>query len=178
VGGIGCAGRVECWQCTIALAPAIRQPPPSLPCVGWGVGGLASFSRGAAVDIQNTLVAYTNSCFLAPQVLSVMSSQSEPASKRAAYCEVMRCLHVDCAPQVSQSALFSSVSRGRLLGCPVVIAPQGLVFFFATAWRTCVLMFVCACGDLCVRPDAHVGQPSATARAGWGDLPRPGGHGP
>ena len=31
-----------------------------------------------------------------------MSSPAEPAHKRASYCEVMRCLHVDCAPQVFQ----------------------------------------------------------------------------
>lgn len=53
-------------------------------------------------------------------VLAVMSSPTEPLRKRAGYCEVMRCLHVDAAPQFPMAMFRSRVSS---LGGAVYPAP-------------------------------------------------------
>jgi hypothetical protein len=53
-------------------------------------------------------------------VLSVISSPTEPLRKRTSFCQVMRCLHVDAAPQVPMSLSRSHVSS---LGGTVYPAP-------------------------------------------------------
>ena len=53
-------------------------------------------------------------------VLAVMSSPTEPLRKRAGYCEVMRCLHVDTAPQIPMAVFRSRVNS---LGGAIYPAP-------------------------------------------------------
>ncbi len=75
-------------------------------------------------------------------VLAVISSPTEPLRKRAGFCEVMRCLHVDTAPQVPMPLARSHVTS---LGGTIYPAPgaSSLSLHMYVERGVCV----CVCGQ-------------------------------